>query len=150
MAKPFQALLLKAYTIAIITAHLPGQHMWVSLPWPYSKCSKTVEGWKSCLLLRFKTVIVRSPRNLRKNNIESSTLSQQCKRVCVSALTGSVLHKMAQGKQVFQQIREQNAICQFCLAENLMITQAVIHLVYDNCADLLAEDAQGDNGDSPC
>ena len=77
-------------------------------------------------------------------------MSQQCKRVCVSALTGSVLHKMAQGKQVFQQIREQNAICQFCLAENLMITQAVIHLVYDNCADLLAEDAQGDNGDSPC
>ena len=41
MAKPFQALLLSDYTIAIITAHVPSQHMW-PCPGPglYSKCFK--------------------------------------------------------------------------------------------------------------
>ena len=43
MAKPFQALLLQDYIIAIITAHL-GPHMWPSPgPGPDSKCSKRVE-----------------------------------------------------------------------------------------------------------
>ena len=38
------AFLLLGYTIAKITVHAPGQHMWLSPgPWPYSECSKTVE-----------------------------------------------------------------------------------------------------------
>ena len=56
MAKPFQALLLLSYTIAIITAHEPDQHMWPSQgPWPYSNslqvlqfASKTVKVRYSC------------------------------------------------------------------------------------------------------
>ena len=44
MAKPFQALLFRGYTISIIIVHVPGQQMWLSVgPWLESKCSKTVE-----------------------------------------------------------------------------------------------------------
>ena len=47
-AKSFQAKFLRGYTIASITAHVPGQHMWPSPgPWPESKCSAAPKQWKS-------------------------------------------------------------------------------------------------------
>ena len=65
--------------LAVITAHAPGQHMWLSQgSCPYSKCSKTVG-----FMFRFY--------------VEVRLLLTRYKSVRVSALTGSVPRKMAEG-----------------------------------------------------
>ena len=58
MAKPFEATLLEGYTIAIISALAPGQHMWLSLgPGPKSQCSKKVGNLM--FMLSFKSLSAR-------------------------------------------------------------------------------------------
>ena len=56
-------------TIAIITAHVSGQHMWPSPgSWPDWKFSKRVEVRCSLFMLRVKTLLARDCHRLEKNN----------------------------------------------------------------------------------
>ena len=63
----FEAPFFRGYTIAIIIAHAPGAHMPSAGPWPYSKCSKTVEF--GCWCWEFETLSARDRhwRNSRKH-----------------------------------------------------------------------------------
>ena len=54
MAKSFGAKLIRGNTIAIITAHLPGQHMWLSDAWVLTlgPIPSTPKQWKSDVCVR--------------------------------------------------------------------------------------------------
>ena len=77
-------------------AHVPGLHIWQSPgPRPDSKCSRIVEVRCSCQQLKpCQSQIATDEIQEKKNKI--SALIQSA---CVSALTGSVPHKMVKGLQ---------------------------------------------------
>ena len=92
-------------TIAIISAHVPGQHMWASAgPGPSSSSPKQ---WKSDGRVKiYNSVSARSPltKCKKKNYRERSNI----KSARVSALTGSAPRKMAEAQQRFSTHQELN------------------------------------------
>ena len=79
-------------TIDIISAQVPGQHMW---PGPYFKFSKTVEvGWLHQDLQFCQREVATDKIQEKKNYREHSNI----KSARVSALNGSVPRKMAEAR----------------------------------------------------
>ena len=67
----FQALLLRGYTIPIITANAPGPHMWPSPgPGPDPKCSKTVGGGCTRPVSARSTLTLYRSRDRECSNVE--------------------------------------------------------------------------------
>ena len=91
---------LRGSTIAIISAHVPGQHMWASAdPGPTTKLTQVLQNSASWMVvLRFTTLSARDRhwRNPRKKNYRERS---NIKSARVSALTGSVPRKMAEALQ---------------------------------------------------
>ena len=86
---------LRGSTIAIISAHVPGQHMWASAgPGPSSSSPKQ---WKSDGRVKiYNSVSARSPLTKSKKNYRERS---NIKSAHVSALTGSVPRKLAEARQ---------------------------------------------------
>ena len=94
--KPLEDSQLRGSTIAIISAHVPGPHMWASAgPGPSSSSPKQ---WKSDGRVKiYNSVSTRSPltKSKKKKYREHSNINS----ARVSALTGSVPRKMSEGLQ---------------------------------------------------
>ena len=93
---------LQSSTIAVISAHMPGLHLWASAGLgPSSSSPKQWKTGSQMVMLRFTTLSARDChwRNPRKKNYRECS---NIKSACVSALTDSVPHKMAKAQQSVQ------------------------------------------------
>ena len=93
---------LRGSAIAVISAHVPSQHMWASAGPGLS--SSSPKQWKSDGRVKiYNSVSERVPltKSKKKKIIESAAIQKLSKSARVSALTGSVPCKMAKALQSF-------------------------------------------------
>ena len=74
MIKPFQILLLRGFTTALITAHAPGQHIWPSRAQGQTQVLQTVEVQCSCVELESCQRETATDEILEENKKECSNI----------------------------------------------------------------------------